>query len=624
MAASREEPLNGSSVQCPMVDCQINLVTYITTEMYNLQDIRDFINRNHGNINIDQRNEEGQTALMRACLDRNKEVVEFLLEKGANPNLRCLREGNSALHFLSQSRPCCDIESETDLEDWEPILDNVSEAESSCKDFLTRESQDDTYNRLIMKYCLDEKYCQCTVFKKQKRSARIIDTLILQYGALIQINNDGLTPADIAGLHRKLSTVLHYINQDYIPKSEQRRALEIIGSSFMMKDEYEKAYKAFTMALEKCYDNPDTEQGNIKKSELEHCLGRSECRSLHDLRRINGDKYAMRVEGMLVADRVLPNSLKEEFIYERLVDYGYSLLFLWDTLDAGFRVFTKCLCLECKGCLPVGRVLLSLRYIISQATSSPSLHRFIPQYVSLLCQSLEYYIDVIRQVNVKNLKSHIQEILINLSKILYSFTDSLCSVQGVECVIQPVVQMIKVIWSRLDRASVSRDPYRHLTNSVCHKLLCDMVAHFRYYYDFEENRYTCHCFKQVLVHLVQVEGASDIDINGDTLLHSLMGLVFSGEIQMVQDIALLFLRYGCSYNLRNNRGKRPIDVAQEEAFSLDDCYLSDLTGLYILLSPTVLTLQEITIRTILRCNIPYQDKLPRKLCSMVQGPVEFP
>ncbi|XP_041479591.1 uncharacterized protein LOC121427318 [Lytechinus variegatus] len=616
MATAREVEDSFDDSRCLRVNCQINLATYTTTETYNLQDVRDFIDRNHGNINIDQRNEEGQTALMRACLDRNKEVVEFLLEKGADPNLRCLREGNTALHFLSQSRPCCDTESETDLEDWEPLLDKVSEAESSCKDFLTRESQDDTYNRLIMKYCLDEKYCQCTVFKKQKRSARIIDTLILQYGALIQINNDGLTPADIAGLHRKLSTVLHYINQDYIPESEQRRALEIMGSSFMMKDEYEKAYHAFTMAMEN-REGSGTVSMTIQRSQFESCLGRTESRSFSDLRKINGDKYAMKIQGILVADRVLPDSLKSEYVYERLVDYGYSLLFHWDTLNDAFKVFTECLCLERKGLLPIGRVLLSLMYSISQATSSPGLHRCIPQYVTLLCQSLQVYVDVISEASVENLTSHIQDVLTNLSMTLYSFTNHLCRVKDVQCVVEPVTKMIKVIWRRIDKHSVSRDPYKHLTNSVCHKLLCDMITHFRYYHDFEENKYTCNCFKQVLARLVQVEGALDVDMRGDTLLHSLVGLVSFGEIQMIADIAALFLKYGCPHRVKNIQGKMPIDIVQEEATGLQNGFRQELTILYDALSPATLTLQELSIRTILRYDIRYWGNLPGKLCSLI-------
>ena len=62
----------------------------------------------------------------------------------------------------------------------------------------------------------------------------------------------------------------------------------------------------------------------------------------------------------------------------------------------------------------------------------------------------------------------------------------------------------------------------------------------------------------------------------------------------------------------------PLDIAQEEASSLEDSYLPHLTELYSVLSPTVLTLQELTLRTILKFNIYYQDRLPRKLCSILQ------
>lgn len=49
---------------------------------------------------VDARN-NGQTALMVACMHSHKRVMERLLLAGANANLQCEHTGNTALHFLA-------------------------------------------------------------------------------------------------------------------------------------------------------------------------------------------------------------------------------------------------------------------------------------------------------------------------------------------------------------------------------------------------------------------------------------------------------------------------------------------------------------------------------------------
>lgn len=647
----------------PTSDQDVESLVQLMTdrEIESLGCVKKFVKNHQGAVNLDQRNEHGQTALMLACRERNSRVVKFLLENGADPNLRCTKEGNTALHYVCEIPEYGNTESETDdEEDWRLVTSedeeeanggNAALSRTKClqfphgvcccsEGFASLKANDkgihfvrlkNTKQNVAVTQKLHEEYGVevfendegklTYMFKIEKRSVTIIDLLISKYGATVQVNNDGLNPVHIAALICKRSTVQHFVRSDYIPKAEQVRALEMLGASLLLNDDYNPAYEALADAIEKRSEDLDHVMVKNYASEFEHCFGRRECQTLGDLNRIEANRKAWKEEGFLVADRVVPDALKPKYVYGKLLQHAYDILLYRTTMVKAFKVFSCCLSLEARGQLPPGHVLVFLNFSVHNAASSPSLHKLIPQYVDFLCSILGGYVEVAEKMSCARLSESVRDLLGDLSEFLYSFTKHHSRVKGIDCVLEPACKMIKAIWSKIPKQAVPDDHnwrYRR-TLSVCHNVLRDVVAHFSHNYDFRSNRDICFSYKWILVHLVQVEGASYIHRNGNTMLHTLMDLVHSGELQMVLDIARLLVRHGCPTHMRNLEGKTPTEIAEEESEKLEDRHLPQLVELYSLLSPSIVpSLQELTVRTILCRGIPYKDELPLKLCELVE------
>ena len=88
------------------------------------------------------------------------------------------------------------------------------------------------------------------------------------------------------------------------------------------------------------------------------------------------------------------------------------------------------------------------------------------------------------------------------------------------------------------------------------------------------------------------------------------------HVEYLEDLALaLIVRHGCPIDVVNKDGKTARDIL-EEIYDQEN----DPMCLTLVSPPTtVLTLEEIAIRQILRNDICYLGKLPTCLCEMIEG-----
>ena len=154
-------------------------------------------------LNYDGPNKDVMTPLMIACRKGLKDIVKFLLEKGANPNYQCSDDGNTPLHFVC-------------LGDVSVRADIVSPLDEETLVDIVR--------------------------------------MLLNHGAQVRRNNDGLSPVCVAGLYGLNSVVEFFFTSDQVevPSAEKVRSLELLGVAQSVLGYFhpERAHEAFCRALE--------------------------------------------------------------------------------------------------------------------------------------------------------------------------------------------------------------------------------------------------------------------------------------------------------------------------------------------------------------------------------------
>ena len=68
----------------------------------NVNDIEDFLTKHSENVDLNEYNEEGRTALQQSCFEGNLQLAQVLVRFGADSRLTT-REGFSALHIAAFS-----------------------------------------------------------------------------------------------------------------------------------------------------------------------------------------------------------------------------------------------------------------------------------------------------------------------------------------------------------------------------------------------------------------------------------------------------------------------------------------------------------------------------------------
>ena len=534
--------------------------------------------------NIDIPNQDGKTPLIVACLKGLKNIVKFLLDKGANPNYQCPYDGNTPLHF-------------------------------AC----------------LREQSIERATLRVSYLPSDEESTIAIIRHLLTHGARVHRNNDGLTSTCIAGLYGLKSVVEFFFTSDQVevPYAEKVRSLELLGvaESVIGAGAYRynvnRAHEAFCRALEYRESSSEELVEGKTNSNLANCFiqsGAKECVSLNEMLAIKHDENAIRVHSFLVGDRVLPESQKEEKLWPQVLEYAITRgSYYVDRHILGCEIFKHARNLESTAHLNLGLVT---HYIRCSFGLGGQREADVLYFVESLIAS---YAQVLMTSDVMH---HFGELLLTLT-LFYPHSEIHDSI------LSSIVDVVKLIHQAQNFLEHERTSQ---IASLSHTIIRKLPRAFRIAFRLRLfNTWKIKRVKYVVSRLLCCEDVTFIDKEkGETMLHTLVCLLSAvvrfmsrsitevfhcidySACDYVMDFARMLINHGCPVNVRNNVGKAARDLLTNiEDVDPDDPSLKEL---FHLLSPptSALRLEEMAARKILQARISYHQTLPPALCKIVE------
>ena len=544
-------------------DLPIDLAHEIEKGSIDIENFKDLCDQ----TNIDEPNQDGKTPLMIACLKGLEDFVKVLLEKGADPNYQCCKDGNTTLHF---------------------VCSRDNSFKITGRDWLHIEEQ-----------------------------VRIsIVRLLLTHGARVLKNNNGLTPPSMAGIFGLNAIVKFFLtSEEEVPIAEKVRSLELLGvaESVLGTFNAERAHEAFCRALEyRKSSAADLPEEHINSS-LANCFtssGAKECVTLNDMMAIKNDEHAIKAHAFLVGDRALPEILREDNLWPKLLYHAYKCLYKESLPSEGFEIFKLALSLESIGQLELGSTLNQIEIGIDwKGTLKANVLHLSETLIASSAQMLMKIDSETLTRNSSEILSHFAELLFNLA-FYYSVPGILDTV---------LTSILEVVGHIHQTFRVQKDCVTKI-QSVAHTVM-DKLAEA-----FWDNVYcgmTGGSIKRVKYVVSRLLSCEDVaftdDEKGETVLHILMYVLpVARDIDYVVDFARMLVCHGCPVVLESKEGVTARDILRDmEEFDPDDSNCKELFDL--ISSPVIpLSLEELAARKILQMRIPYYQTLPPTLREIVE------
>ena len=549
-------------------DLPIDLANEVEKGSTDIENFKDLCDQ----TNIDEPNQDGKTPLMIACLKGLGDFVKVLLEKGANPNYQCCEDRNTSLHFVCS-------------------LDHYfKEPGRAGRYWLPIEEE----NRIS------------------------IVRLLLTHGARVLKNNNGLTPHSIAGISG-LNAIVKFLltSEAEVPIAEKVRSLELLGvaeSVLGYSFSAERAHEAFCRALEYRESNTaDLPEEQINSS-LANCFtssGAKECVTLSEITAIKSDEHAIKTHAFLVGNRALPEILREDKLWQKLLYHAYECLYKESLPSEGFEIFKLALSLESVGQLKLGVAFQFIKMgIYSDDMKADVLH---------LSESLiAWYVQVLMKVDSEKLTRKSSEILSDFADLLFNLAFNASDVPGL--MLDLFVTSILEVVGHIHQAFKAQQDCVTKIQSVAHTVMVKLDRACSNTMLYGQTWGSIKRVKYVISRLLSCEDVAFTDDRiGDTVLHILMYVVqVERDLDNVVDFARILVCHGCPVDLETGNGETARDILiRMKEFDPDDPKFKELFDL--ISSPVIpLRLVELAARKILQMRIPYYQTLPPTLCEIVE------
>ena len=265
------------------------------------------------------------TALMMACRSQHVRLVKFLLQQGANVQVKD-KDGKTALHFA------CEL-----TFTWKPascdllncLTENGADINALRKDNVTPlmvasiNGNVDQITFLIKRGAnvhLQDKKGDTALHHaahNMKNSSEIVCALTAA-GASQMCNNQGLTPLLVASSLCNKAAVEELLKNQEVTKEQRIDALELLGATMVSRwdfsDPYDILRQAFSYLMRGMEERFADALHPLLKQPMKHIdayQNRQESQSLEELVEIGKSKNALTMESLIIIERVLGENNSE-------------------------------------------------------------------------------------------------------------------------------------------------------------------------------------------------------------------------------------------------------------------------------------------------------------------------
>ena len=549
-------------------------------------EIQDFLSKN-SHVGINDVDGEGRTILMNACKLQREDVVQFILDKGADPNKKC-KELNTALHFAC----------------------HVEDVHSARLPYLLGSGSD--HGAL--------------------HSLRLVE-MLLTHGATVQRNIHGWSPACYAAIAKFHCTVEHFIHDPRwaLSASDKIEIVELLVFRFsVMQKDSKLARKYLSKVLSLCLENGLQIQRHAP-FQLEECLEKMGYTKPGDLTGII-EYPNLELQGILIGYRVLPQVFRDIFLWKNLFTISVNISY-----HHFFRVCDALLKLEMDGTITVGTVLFEILHKIRVLDSR--VKSFNEKRFNQIFTYLKSYKDVLRSSSHKSIVRNLEKIHNYLGHFLNVVIHT-TGRKGVEmCIphLHSIAELAGVVTEVSTRYNID------ITQPLMFKENEKVIGYFRgrhYFFHVLEKE----MFKMVMLtysQLLHHENPShQCKQRGETILHQIVNWLNAGLkkktqnsiglrsisvgdfVDLVLPVVRKTIRHGCCVAIRDRKGRTALDIVKsvECYFAEDPVSSAKYKALLKVLKnvPTKVSLQELAARVIVQTKIPYHAKLPTTLSNFIE------
>ena len=502
--------------------------------------------------------------LMVACLLGCKDIVRYLLEKGADPNEKCTEECNTPLHYAC-------------------LLSLYIRESFSSLEWLLECKQD------------------------QISSKEDIVKLLFEHGAVLERNTLGFLPIHCAALFTMENVVDYFLGKDHpITDVDKLKALELLGvSQSLMLVENTKAYCTFVSAVLLRHDIG----GEFPfPTELGQYLNSNECTTFDELHKLKHDQSAMYIHGLLVGERVLPEKLKQKCLWPSMLYPDYDVEKFFGACQYGIK-------LEMSSRLAVGTVLEGIQEFLMNSDPDETDETLLMQIASCLEKNKEILMIVESEHIAAHSRVFSRALGYILSELIYRCNFSTLSY---DLLFMTTVDVIKV-YSEQTSAYES-------TESVAQSFFDYVVELYdnSSTEGSEEMRNVIVRLNHVLPLVLQYEHTM---CTKDRTSHNMLQMTvlllrFEQDLDVICALTHKLVRYGCPIETKTfHHEETAKDIALRIAANFRN-YHPELKEILALVSKPseVLSLQELAARCVLRSKVPYSlGTVPSTVFDFLNG-----
>ncbi|XP_041479775.1 uncharacterized protein LOC121427448 [Lytechinus variegatus] len=256
-------------------------------------DVRQYLALSNNPACVDKPNGVGQTPLMIACRNRQKDIANLLLEAGADPNLTCTYYGCTALHYACEGE----------------------------KSLIIQCREEPNYPQRELGDILE-----------------IVEALGNQ-GAVLKMNDKGLSPVCVAALNSFKDVVDYFASSSVIsmPVDVKVKAYELLGVSQAVFDKHHTmdACKSFHLAASFC----SSEDSNVTPCHVTPDLDAWFVNLKDTENPSDNDMFVVKAKAIVIGLHCLSDETRNEHdFYDTLAEYGQLALFEGKAPQEGYEM----------------------------------------------------------------------------------------------------------------------------------------------------------------------------------------------------------------------------------------------------------------------------------------------